>query len=148
VKDVLEGKAAKLQYLQADATCLEALKVMAEDDVEAVLVADSGGSVGIFSERNFARNSIHAKQLPAAILLGQVMIPCNVVANLGDSVQQCITLMNENQLRYLPVREEGNLIAILSLEDLLYEMVSYLERVFKENQLDLQVASLRGTYSC
>jgi signal-transduction protein with cAMP-binding, CBS, and nucleotidyltransferase domain len=76
------------------------------------------------------------------------MTSCDVFANLADSVQQCLSLMVEKRLRYLPVQEEGNPIALLSFFDLLSEMVAYLERVFKENELDQQIVFLRGTYSC
>jgi hypothetical protein len=56
--------------------------------------------------------------------------------------------MMENHLRYLPVREQGKLIALLPREDFLAEMVAYLERVFKENELDQKIVFLQGTYSC
>jgi len=121
---------------------------MAEHDLEAVLVSDGGRSIGIFSERDYARGSIHATHSPAEIPVRDVMTSCDVFANFADSLQTCLGLMLENRLRYLPVQEKGNLIALLSLEDFLAEMVSYLERVFKEYALDDQIVFLRGTYSC
>jgi predicted transcriptional regulator len=148
VENVLKNRQRKARCLLANASSLEALKVMAEDDVGAVLVLEAGSLVGIFSERDYARNSIRTAQAPATLPLREVMTPCAMFASPTDSVQQCLTLMMEHRLHYLPVQEAGELIGILSREDLLYDMVEYLERVSKESQLDQQVASLRGTYSC
>jgi CBS domain-containing protein len=76
------------------------------------------------------------------------MASCDISATLTDSVQTCLNLMSENHLRYLPVIEAGHPVALLSLEDFLGAMVAYLERVFKENEVDHRIAFLRGTYSC
>jgi CBS domain-containing protein len=121
---------------------------MAEHDIGAVLVSDGGRLIGMFSERDYARSSIRAAESPMAIPLREVMPSFDIFANPADSVQQCLSLMIDKRLRYLPVQEEGNPIALLSFLDLLSEMVAYLERVFKENELDQQVVFLRGTYSC
>jgi CBS domain-containing protein len=121
---------------------------MAEHDVGAVLVLDGGRLIGIFSERDHVRGSIRAAHSVTQIPLRDVMTPCDVFASPTDTAHECLSLMSEKRLRYLPVREGETLIAILSLEDILKEMVAYLERVFKESELDQQVASLRGTYSC
>ncbi len=145
-KSVLRKRPSTLHCVRADATSLEALQLMAEHDIGAVLVLDGGRVVGIFSERDYARSS--AAQFPADIPLHDVMKPCEIFANLTDSVPKCLTLMIDNHLRYLPVREGGRLIAMLSLGDFLTEMVAYLERVFKEYELDQQIIFLRGTYSC
>jgi len=148
VNGILRGKPFAPPCVQADASPLEALKVMAEHDVGAVLVLDGGRLIGIFSERDHIRGSILAGDSITHISLRHVMTPCDVFAAPADTAQECLNLMREKRLRYLPVREGENLMTILSLEDLLGEMVAYLERVFKENELDQQVASLRGTYSC
>jgi CBS domain-containing protein len=148
VKSVLQKSPSRLHCVRADATSLEALKLMAEYDIGAVLVLDAGRLIGIFSERDYARSSIRATQLAAAIPLHEVMTSCDIFANLTDSAQKCVSLMVENRLHYLPVKEKDNLIGVLSLDDFLKEMVAYLERVFKENELDQQIVFLQGTYSC
>jgi CBS domain-containing protein len=151
VNSVLRRRQSALQIVSAEATPLEALQLMKEHDLAVVPVLDDGRLIGIFSERDFARSAIAASianQAATAMPLRQVMTPCEFSASITDPVQQCLSLMNENHLRYLPVQEQGKLIAIVPLEDFLGEMVAYLERVFKENELDLQIVFLRGTYSC
>jgi signal-transduction protein with cAMP-binding, CBS, and nucleotidyltransferase domain len=56
--------------------------------------------------------------------------------------------MTHDGLQHLPVQHNGDIVAMLSLDDLLYEMVAYLERVFKEYAVDQQIVFLSGTYSC
>jgi CBS domain-containing protein len=148
VKSVLHKGPPRLLCVRADATSLEALKLMAEHDIGAVPVLDGSRFIGIFSERDYVRSSIQTTQLATNIPLLEGMKSCDIFANLSDSVRTCLSLMIENRLRYLPIQEDGNLIAVLSLDDLLSEMVAYLERVLKENELDHQIVFLRGTYSC
>ncbi len=105
---------------------------------------DAGRVAGIFSERDYVRVS----NAPTATRVGDVMTPCDAAGTLTDSAHACLSRMIEKHLRYLPILEEGNPIALLSREDLLGELLAYLERVFKENELDRQIASLQGTYSC
>jgi CBS domain-containing protein len=148
VKTVLHKRPSALHCVGANATSLEALKLMAIHDIGAVPVLDGGRFIGIFSERAYARSSILAMKLPAVLPVREAVTPCTVSASLTDSAQKCLSLMMEHSLLHLPVSEAGKLIALLSLDDLLKEMVAYLERVFKENELDQQIISLRGTYSC
>jgi CBS domain-containing protein len=148
VKSLLLKRPSRLHCLSADATSLEALRLMAEHNIGAVLVLDGGRLIGMFSERDYARSSIRAAELAPAMPLHEVMTPCDIFANLTDCVQECLSLMIDNRLRYLPVQDGDNLIAMLSLEEVLKEMVAYLERVFKENELDQQIVYLRGSYSC
>jgi CBS domain-containing protein len=148
VKSVLKNHPPAPQCLRADDTVRAALKIMAEHDIGAVPVMDGVRLIGIFSERDYARCSTWAAQPGMTTPLREVMTACTLFANLTDSVQECLRLMLENRARYLPIQEEGNLIALLSIDDLLGGMVAYLERVFKENELDRQIVSLRGTYSC
>jgi predicted transcriptional regulator len=84
----------------------------------------------------------------ADIQIRELIAASDISVGLADSVQTCLNLMSENHLRYLPVMEAGHPVALLSLEDFLGEMVTYLERVFKENEVDHRIAFLSGTYSC
>jgi CBS domain-containing protein len=148
VKSFLHKKPSNPNTVTADATLQEALKLMAEHDIGAVPVLDGGRLIGIFFERDYARASLLRPQLGTAMPVREAMTPCSAFATPSDSAQKCLRLMSENRLRFIAVLEDGNLIAMVSREDLLAEMVEYLERVFREHELDQQVALLRGTYSC
>jgi CBS domain-containing protein len=136
------------QGIRADASTGEALQVMAERDLGALPVLDGGRFIGIFSERDHARSCTRQANEGMTTPVREVMTPCDGLASLTDSVQECLHRMTEKHLRYLPVQVEGGAVALLSIDDLLGEMVTYLERVCREKELDQQVAALRGTYSC
>jgi predicted transcriptional regulator len=119
---------------------------MMEDDVRAVPVMDGGCMIGFLSEGDYARSVL--RKTATALTVREVMTPCEVFANVTDSAQQCLRLMEEHGWRYLPVQEARKPIALLPLEELLNEMVGYLARVIRENELDQQLVFLRGTYSC
>lgn len=148
VKSLLPKISSKFPCVGADATVLQALTLMAEKDIGAIPVLEAGRLTGFFSERDYARNSVMKAPCLPTQLVREIMTPCSVFASLTDSVQACLNLVTEHRLHYLPVLDSGNLVAVLSLEDLLKELVAYLERVFKENELDQQIVLLRGTYSC
>jgi CBS domain-containing protein len=152
VKTLLSRQTPKLYCVPASATAKEALQLMANHDVGAVLVLDGDSFVGVFSERSYIRSTIRSTQAstksPADIPIREVIVSSDISVSLTDSVQTCLNLMSENHLRNLPVMEAGHPVALLSLEDFLGAMVAYLERVFKENEVDHRIAFLRGTYSC
>ena len=129
-------------------TKIRALRLMAEHDIAAVLVVDNGRLSGIFSERDHVRHTVRLGQSAANVLVREVMTPFDVVVTPSDSVQTCVTLMRERHLRCLPVHEGGELIAMVSLDELLTETIAHHERVFKEIELDEQLLFLPGTYSC
>jgi CBS domain-containing protein len=148
VKSILQKRPSELHCVSGDTTSLEALKLMAEHHIGALPVVEGGRLIGIFSERDYARSSAQATPPATAIPVREVMTRCAVSVSPADSAHQCLSLMIQNRLPYLPVQQDGKLIALLSRDDLLLEMVAYLERVCKESELDQQIAFLRGTYSC
>lgn len=148
VRNFLKGRPSAIHCVGSDVPSLVALRLMAEHNIGAVLVLTGDRLGGIFSERDFARDSARVGPLAVTAPLHEAMTPCHVFVTPMDSVQSCLSLMGENGLRYLPVKEAGRFIAMLSLEDLLSEMVAHHQRVFKANELDQQILFLRGTYSC
>lgn len=148
VRSVLRDKPSELHCVEADAPSLVALRLMAEHNIGSVLVMNGERLGGIFSERDYARVSARVGPLAVTTPVHEAMTPCHVFVTPMDSVQRCLSLMSEEGLRYLPVTEAGEFIALLSADDLLSEMVAHHQRVFKANELDQQILFLRGTYSC
>jgi CBS domain-containing protein len=113
----------------------------------AILVNDRGRPVGIVSERDCAHAVKHCP-LGAATQVRDLMVPCEVSVSAGDSLYECLHMMNENRKPYLPVLDGDKAVALISREQVLADLVVYLERVFHEYELDQQIVFLRGTYSC
>ena len=139
---------ARLYSVKPGTPAQEELRLMAEHDVGAVVVAEDNRPSGIFSERDHARSSARLGASAADLPVREAMTACAVFVEPSDSVQKCVGLMREKSLRCLPVQHEGKLIAMVSLDDLLAETVAHHERVFKEIELDEQLLFLPGTYSC
>jgi len=148
VRSVLREKQVGLLRIDSSFRSLDALMGLAEKSLEAALVLDAGGMVGIFSLLDFARTTVGAGLSAMTMPVFDVMTPCNCLVSLDDSAQTCLTLMYENHLNFMPVQERGNVIALLPRETLLSEMVSNYEKIFRESALDQQILFLRGTYSC
>ena len=120
-----------------DTLCLDALAVM-----------DEGRLAGIFSVQAFARASARLGGKALAMPLRDLMQPSTFSVRPTEPLQQCLSLMREHRLHVLPVLEDGRLLGLVTLEDVLGEAVAYCERVFKASALDEQILFLRGTYSC
>jgi len=145
VRSLVQKKASRPLCVSVDATVLSALNLMAEHDAGAVLAMDEARVIGIFSERDYARVAIRGAETRT---LRDAMTPCGAQGSVTDTVQECLRQMKERRLQYLPVLEGSEVVAVLSREEVLEEMVDYLERVFKEYDLDQRIVNLRGTYSC
>ncbi len=145
VKSLVRKRPSKPLCVSADATVLSALKLMAEHDTGAVPVVDDGRVIGILSERDYVRSAIRSAE---TLAVRDVMTSCGVQAKVTDSVQDCLRQMKEQRLQYIPVLEASEVVAVLSREEVLDEMVIYLEKVFREYELDQRIVNLRGTYSC
>jgi len=144
VRSVLQKRPSTLYSVYVSARLPEAVKILSEQDAGAILVLDAGRVVGTFSERNYVR----IVDAATTTRVGEVMESCDIFGALTDSAHACLSRMIEKHVRYLPILEEGNPIALLSREDFLSALLAYLEAVLKENELDGQIASLQGTYSC
>ena len=144
VRRLLARTPSPAHAVAVDAPVRAALQAMAEHAVRAVVVVDGSRVVGVFSENAAASRD------PAATLepLRQAIDGMAVVATGEQTVQECIALMDEKRVRYLPVCEDGRLIGLLTLDDLLRGVIAHYELVFRELELDQRILFLRGTYSC
>ncbi|MDP2883065.1 MAG: CBS domain-containing protein [Azonexus sp.] len=148
VGSVLKGQQGGLHTIDSGFRSLDALRLLADKNGEAALVLDAGRLMGIFSLQNFARTTALAGMSAMTAPVSDATTPCNCLVSLDDSAQTCLQLMDEHHLEFMPVQETGRLVALLSRADLLSEVVSNYEKIFRESALDQQILFLRGTYSC
>jgi CBS domain-containing protein len=145
---VLAKKPLDPHSVSIDATMLDALRVMIEWDIGAVLVLDGERPVGLFTERDFARHTVFDGSPAYLTPVRQVMAENVVFATPEQTVLQGMALMREQRLRYLLVLEDSHPLGMLSFGDLLEETIAYQERVLNAIELDRLVLFARGTYSC
>jgi CBS domain-containing protein len=116
--DILRSKGHTVWAVPPASTVLEALGVMAEHDIGAVLVLDGDKLVGIFSERDYARKVVLAGRSSKESQVKEVMTHHVVCVAPHRSVDECMGLMTQKRLRHLPVVDHKRVIGIVSIGDL------------------------------
>jgi signal-transduction protein with cAMP-binding, CBS, and nucleotidyltransferase domain len=148
VRTLLAQRPLECYSVTVDAKVAQALQVLAEHGVGAVVVRDGERVAGIFSEGDYVRVAAASAGQADATPVREAMRLCAAVASPSQAVLECLALMNEKRLRYLPVLEEGKLLGLLSLGDLQQAVIVYYERVCQARDLDQRIQFLQGTYSC
>lgn len=121
--DILEVKGHDVWSVRPDATVLDALKVMADRDVGAVLVQDGDGVLGVLSERDYARKVVLAGRSSRESPVEEVMTTDVVSVAPDRSVEDCMALMTDKRLRHLPVVDRGKVIGVVSIGDLVKAVI-------------------------
>jgi CBS domain-containing protein len=122
---LLERKDTGVVAVAPDASVLDALRVMAERDIGAVVVLDEGRLVGMLSERDCARELVLAGRSARDTKVTEVMTAEVVTINPGETVEDCgALLMTRHHVRHLPVVEAGRVVGVISARDILAERVS------------------------
>lgn len=127
VAQLLKLKAKQHQQVHTiapDQLVLEALKVMAEKNVGALPVIENGQVVGVISERDYARKMVLQGRSSADTLVSAIMSAPVVTVDSHQSVETCMAIMTDSHLRHLPVVDNGQLLGLLSIGDLVKEAIA------------------------
>jgi len=123
VKHLLEGKGSAIFAIDPRKPVLEAIRMMAEKHVGALLVIDGGKLIGIVSERDYARKVILMGRSSADTPVRDIMSSPVVTVLPGDSVNHCMKLMTDRRIRHLPVVEGMRIHGMLSIGDLVKAVI-------------------------
>jgi CBS domain-containing protein len=132
VKQLLEGKSHGLWTIGPDARVFEALKLMAEKDVGALLVVENDKLVGILSERDYARKMILHGKSSHDTAVKEIMTARVICVQPNRTTDECMALMTEKRVRHLPVIENDKLTGVLSIGDLVKETISDQQFMIKQ----------------
>ncbi len=141
VKQILKSKPINICSVSPDTSVYQGLQLMAEQNIGALLVLNKEALVGMFSERDYARNVILKGKSSRQTLVGDVMVSNVVYVTPVDSVENCMALMTQKRVRHLPVLENENLIGIVSIGDIVKQIIS--EQEFKIRELEKYI---QGSY--
>ena len=120
VQHLVDSKTDSTHYaVRADETVLKALKLMANANIGSVLVLDGGKIVGIFTERDYATKGELEGRIAAETQVREVMTEEMYTVTSNSSIDECMALMMKYHIRHLPVVENGNLVGILSMRDVI-----------------------------
>ncbi|MGA1863261.1 CBS domain-containing protein [Deferribacter thermophilus] len=132
VKDILAKKGNQIFTVSADSTVYDALKVMAENNIGSVLVMDGDKMVGIFTERDYARKLIlkgkYSKDTPVKEVMTEKVISIKPEA----TTEACLALMTEKRIRHLPVMQDGKVIGLISIGDVVKQIIEDRESYIRD----------------
>ena len=117
VKELLDQKGHDVYSVSPDTTVFDALKLMAEKEIGALVVLEAGKMVGIMSERDYARKVILKGKASKDTLVRDIMSSKVIHIDPDAKVEKCLGLMTKHRFRHLPVMEEDRLVGVLSIED-------------------------------
>lgn len=132
VRQLLQAKGNKVYTIAPEATVYEALQLMAEKNIGALVVIEEGKVVGILSERDYARNVILKGKSSKTTSVADLMTEEVLYVSPDDTVENCMALMTNKRLRHLPVMENGQLVGIVSIGDIVKEIISDREFMIRE----------------
>ncbi len=119
-----KGEREHVWSVSPDATVYEALQLMAEKDIGAVLVTEGEKLVGIFSERDYARKVILHDRSSRETRVREIMTPEVVCVSPEQSVEECMALMTTRRIRHLPIVEEGgHVTGVISIGDVVKAVI-------------------------
>ncbi len=117
VRQILQSKGNAIWSIGPEATVFEALVLMAEKDIGAVLVVDEEKLVGILSERDYARRVILKGRSSKDTKVGELMTPEVFYVRPEQSIEECMALMTNKHIRHLPVLENDKLVGMITIGD-------------------------------
>jgi CBS domain-containing protein len=132
VKQLLSAKGTQIYSIRPDAKVYEALESMAEKDVGALLVTEGSRLLGIISERDYARKVILHGKSSHELQVRDIMTSKVITVHPGQTVEECMELMTEKRIRHLPVTDGERLIGVLSIGDLVKEVIAEQQQTIQQ----------------
>lgn len=137
-RKLLEHKGSKVITVEAVASVYDALQRMADNNVGALVVMDGDRLVGIFSERDYARKVVLKNKFSRDTSVREIMTANPILVTPESEVRECMRLMTDHQVRHLPVVDNGRLVGIISIGDVVKwiiedqaDSIQFLERYIK-----------------
>lgn len=143
VAQILKSKPDQATYtIVPEASVFGAVKLMAEKNIGALVVIERGTIVGMVTERDYARKIVLMARSSKETPVRDIMTSPVMCVRPRQTSEECMALMTENRLRHLPVVDEGELIGLVSIGDLVKDVIS--EQKFVIQQLEHYIAGEHG----
>jgi CBS domain-containing protein len=124
ISSILHEKISALWTVAPEATVFEAIKLMADKNIGALLVMSGGQLHGIFTERDYTRNVALQGKTSKETRVREIVTQKILTVKQDDTVEECMRLMTENRVRHLPVVEGAKVVGIVSIGDLVNWIIS------------------------
>jgi CBS domain-containing protein len=142
IKHLLAKKGNEVWSLGSEAEVYEGLALMAKENIGALLVMDGDEIAGIFSERDYARKVILDGKSSKTTPVSEIMTKHVITVGSEKTIEGCLGLMTENKIRHLPVVEEGKVVGVISIGDLVNSIIK--DQKFVIGQLENYIQQTEG----
>ena len=139
MQKLLDGKGRDVWSVHPDDTVADAIKVLASKDIGGLIVIEDGKPVGIFTERDYARNVFLKGKSSLETPVRDVMATPVFCAHLDQSVEECMAVMTDKHIRHLPITDGGKLVGMVSIGDLVKSVIA--DQKFTIEQLEHYIHS-------
>jgi CBS domain-containing protein len=132
IRFILENKGPEVWSLPPDSSVYDAIKIMSEKQVGALLVMDNNDLVGFISERDYARKVILQGRASRETLVSEIMSAPVITVSPSETMDECMRIMTNNRIRHLPVVDHGEVVGIVSIGDLVRWTISSQEETIHQ----------------
>lgn len=123
VDQILKSKGRNVYSIYSNLTVYDALKVMGDKNIGAILIIDNNILKGILSERDYARKIVLKDKSSKETFVHEIMESNVFTVQLSDNLEDCMQLMSEKRIRHLPVLEGGTVVGIISISDVVKAII-------------------------
>ncbi|HEU0126314.1 MULTISPECIES: CBS domain-containing protein [Flavobacterium] len=123
VDQILKAKGRNVYSIYSNLTVYDALKVMGDKNIGAILIIDNNVLKGILSERDYARKIVLKDKSSKETFVHEIMESNVFTVKLSDNLEDCMQLMSEKRIRHLPVLEDGIVVGIISISDVVKAII-------------------------
>jgi CBS domain-containing protein len=138
VKQLLDVKGHDVWSVGPDDSVFDAIKTMADKDAGSLVVMENDRPIGIFTERHYARDVILKGKSSPRTPVREVMETRVICAKPEQKVEECMAVMTENRIRHLPILDDGQLVGLVSIGDLVKSIIA--DQKFTIEQLEHFIA--------
>jgi CBS domain-containing protein len=124
IKHLLDRKGRQIIAVKPDSSVLDAIRLMAEKNIGALLVMEGGRLLGIMSERDYARKVVVKGRASDSTPVSDIMSANVVTTSSTETVNTCMALMTDRRIRHLPVVDDGVVVGVISIGDLVQAIIA------------------------
>jgi CBS domain-containing protein len=139
VRQVLQAKTPEIHSIGPDAPVIDAIRTMAEHGIGALLVIEAGKLIGLVSERDYARKVVLQGRSSRDTPVRAVMSDRVITVDPFDTVDDCMRTVTERRVRHLPVVQDGQVVGVVSIGDLVKAVIE--DQQVELDQLQRYIAS-------
>ena len=141
VQRLLQNKGHTVWSITPDASVFEAVQLMADKRVGALMVVDRNELVGVISERDYAREIVLKDRVSRDTPVSAIMTQRVLYVRPQQTLEECMALMTEKNLRHLPVLDDGRLVGVISMRDVVKDLIA--EKEFLIEQMENYITDRR-----